>query len=203
MLGSGMAKERSRGGFGDDCGVNEENDGSSLEEDDDCAYLNCGEWNQVEIGGEGGRSKTMRTEDEYKVMFTFATMGEMSNYMRLTKVLKKAFGNIKSAKYLSNNRVRVFCLNKKQQEIAIKIKELGGIGVICHVPGVENGIKGVIYGVPLPLTDEVLRNQITGIKVTEVKRLTSNRYGKREMSTTVVIGMNEKILPVNVKIALT
>lgn len=36
-------------------------------------------------------------------MFTFATMGEMSNPMRLTKVLKKAFGNIKSAKYLSNN----------------------------------------------------------------------------------------------------
>lgn len=30
--------------------------------------------------------------------------------------------------------------------------------------------------------------------------MTSNRNGKREMSTTVVIDMNEKILPVNVKI---
>lgn len=72
--------------------------------------------------------------------------------------------------------------------------------MICHVPGVENGIKGVIYGVPLSLNDEVLRNQITCIKVTEVKRLASNRNGKREMCTTVVMGMNEKILPVNVKI---
>lgn len=52
----------------------------------------------------------------------------------------------------------------------------------------------------MTLTDEILRKQITGIKVTEVKWLTSNRNGKREMSTTVVIDMNEKILPVNVKI---
>lgn len=56
----------------------------------------------------------MRTEDECKVMFTFATMGDISNPVRLAKVLKKAFGNIKSAKYLSNNQVLVFCLNKKQ-----------------------------------------------------------------------------------------
>ncbi len=44
--------------------------------------------------------------------------------------------------------------------------------MICHVSGVENEIKEMIYGVPLSLTDEVLRNQITGIKVTEVKCLT-------------------------------
>lgn len=37
-----------------------------------------------------------------------------------------------------------FCLNKKQQEMAIKIKEWGGIGVKCNVPGEENGIKGVM-----------------------------------------------------------
>ncbi len=63
----------------------------------------------------------MRTEDENKVMFTFATMGEISNPVRLAKVLKKAFGDIKSAKYLSDNQMLVFCLNKKQ-EMAIKIK---------------------------------------------------------------------------------
>ncbi len=63
----------------------------------------------------------MWTEDEYKVMFTFATMGEMSNPVRLAKVLKKACGDIKSAKYLSDNQVLVFYLNKKQ-EMAIKIK---------------------------------------------------------------------------------
>lgn len=77
-----------------------------------------------EFTGEG-RSKTIRKEDEYKVILMIETMDEMSNPMRLTKVLKKAVGEIKSARYLTNNRVIVFCLNKKQQEMFIKMKELG------------------------------------------------------------------------------
>lgn len=60
-----------------------------------------------------GRSKTMRKEDEYKVILMFETLGEISNPMRLTKILRKAVGEIKSARYLTNNRVIVFCLNKK------------------------------------------------------------------------------------------
>lgn len=44
-----MVKERHSGGFSDDCGVNEENERRSIEEEDDFADLNCGEWNQVEL----------------------------------------------------------------------------------------------------------------------------------------------------------
>lgn len=150
-------------------------------------------------GGGEGRSKTMRKEDEYKVILMFETMDEMSNPMRLTKVLKKAVGEIKSARYLTNNRVIVFCLNKKQQEMFIKMKELGGLRVKCHVPGEVNGIKGVITGVPMSLSDEVLRNQLMNEKVIDVKRLSSNRNGKKEPCKTVMITVNGKKLPEKVK----
>lgn len=209
-----MAKERQRGGLSDDCGVNEENEGGSVDEEDNSVNMYCEEWSQVEqtsqkrkergsdseqFYGEGARNKTMRKEDEYNVTLTFETIGEMSNPMRLTKVLKKAVGDIKSARNLTNNRVLVFCLIKKQQKMVIKMKELGGIGVKCHVPGEMNVVKGVITGVPVSLTDEMLKKQIMG-EVTEVKRLTSNRNGKREVSTTVMVVVNGKILPDDVKI---
>lgn len=79
------------------------------------------------------------------------------------------------------------------------MKELGGQGVKCHMPGEVNGIKGVITGVPVSLTDEILRNQLMSEKVIDVKRLTSNRNEKRELSTTVMITVNGKLLPENVK----
>lgn len=123
------AKERQHGRLSDSCGVNEEKEGGSLDEDESNSR-NFGDWSQAEqmsqkrkergsdseefVGGGEGRSKTMRKEDEYKVILTFETMGEMSNPMRLTKVLRKTVGEIKSARYLTNNRVIVMCINKKQ-----------------------------------------------------------------------------------------
>ncbi len=80
-----------------------------------------------------------------------------------------------------------------------KMKEFGGVGVKCHVPGEVNSIKGVITGVPMSLSDEILKKQVMSEKIIDVKRLTSNRNGKREPSTTVMITVNGKLLPENVK----
>jgi len=209
-------KERQHGRLSDSCGVNEENEGGNLDEEDESNNMNSDEWIQVEqmsqkrkergsdseeIAGRDGRSnvKTMRKEDEYKVILLFETMGEMSNPMRLTKILRKTVGEIKSARYLTNNRVIVICMNKKQQDMLVKMKEFGGVGVKCHVPGEVTDIKGVITGVPMCLTDEILRNQLMSEKVIDVKRLTSNKNGKRELSTTVMITVSGKLLPENVK----
>lgn len=60
-----------------------------------------------------------------------------------------------------------------------KMKELGGLGVQCHVPGEVSGIKGVIFGVPISLSDETLRNQLMSEKVIEVKRLIKQKREKR------------------------
>lgn len=210
-----MAARKQHGSLSDSCGVNEESEGGNLDEEDDSNNMNYDDWTQVEqmsqkrkergsdseefAGAGEGRSKTMRKEDEYKVILMFETMGEMSNPMRLTKILRKAVGEIKSARYLTNNRVIVFCLNKKQQEMMTKMKEFGGAGVKCHVPGEVNSIKGVITGVPMSLSDEILKKQVMSEKIIDVKRLTSNRNGKREPSTTVMITVNGKLLPENVK----
>lgn len=91
------AKERQHGGLSDSCGVNEENEGGSLDKEDESNSMNFGDWSRAEqmsqkrkergsdseevAGGGEGRSKTMRKEDEYKVILTFETMGEMSNPM--------------------------------------------------------------------------------------------------------------------------
>lgn len=124
----------------------------------------------------------------------------INNPKKFTKIIKKSIGNIKSARYLSNNRVLLFCVDKKQQEIALTIKELGGKAVKCYVPGELDNLKGVIMGVPISLSDEVLKAQIANEMVTEVKRLLSSRNGNKERSTTVVLTFNCKNLPERVKI---
>lgn len=88
----------------------------------------------------------------------------------------------------------------KQQETALKIKELGGAAVKCHVPGELNQLKGMTTGVPVSLSDEVLKTQIINKMVMEVKRLQANRNGRKEISTTVVITFKCKKLLERIKI---
>lgn len=72
-----------------------------------------------------------------------------------------------------------FFVLTKSNEIALTIKELGGKAVRCYVPGELDHLKGVIMGVPVSLSNEVLKAQITNEMVTDVKRLLSSRNGKK------------------------
>ncbi len=69
---------------------------------------------------------------------THQTNGNINNPMKFTKIIKKALGNVNSARFLSNNCALIFCVNRKQQENALKIKELGGAAVKCHVQYLAN-----------------------------------------------------------------
>lgn len=183
------------------------------DDDDDSSVIDSEGWSQIpdasnkrknrdsesddNITEVGGINKTRKMEVEYKVIVAFSGIVEnINNPMKLMKIIKKSIGNIKSARYLSNNRILLFCVDKKQQEIALMIKELGGTAVKCHVPGELDNLKGVIMGVPVSSSDEVLKAQITNETVTEVKRLPFSRNGK----STVVLTFNCKNLPERIKI---
>lgn len=195
----------------------EKMDAGSMDDEDDSSVIDSGGWSQItdasnkrknrdsESDDNNSRvviNKTRKMEVENKVMVAFSgTVKNINNPMKLTKMIKKSIGNIKSARYLSNNRVLLFCVDKKQQEIALMTKELGGgKPVKCYVPGELDNLKGVITGVPVAISNEVLKAQITNDMVTEVNRLLSSRNGKKESSTTVVLTFNGKNLPERIKI---
>ncbi len=187
-------------------------DAGSMDDEDDSSIVDSEGWSQVpdasnklknresesddNITEIGGNNKTRKMEVEYKVIVAFSEKIEnINNPMKFTKIIKKALGNVNSARYLSNNRALLFCVNRKQQENALKIKELGGAAVKCHVPGEFDHLKGVILGVPVSLSEEVLKTQIKNEIVTEVRRLQSSKNGRKEDSTTVVLTFNCKNLP--------
>lgn len=70
-------------------------------------------------GGESPASKGRRIEeDEVKVLMKFnvdISKHDISNPMRLTKLIREAVGEVVSARYISNNKVIVFCKSSQQK----------------------------------------------------------------------------------------
>lgn len=56
-------------------------------------------------------------------------------------------------------------------------------------------IQGVISGIPTDISEEQIKDNMTGAKVLEVKRLTTTRNGEKCNSLSVMIKFNESKLP--------
>jgi len=133
-------------------------------------------------------------QEEWKVIITLSNDKGHFHPVQMTKAIEKEMGKIKYAKLLNNRRMLISAVNKKQQEMILKMSNLGGGNIKVHVPGMVAKIRGVISNVPLEMSVEDVKREIRGGKVLEVKRLQTNKDGVKSDSLSVLL-VFEKSLP--------
>ena len=158
-------------------------------------------------GGNGDESLASKgrrmEEDEFKVLMKFnedISKHDISNPMRLTKLIKEAVGEVVSARYISNNRIIVFCKSSQQKQKALSLSKLGKEDVECVEVGVRDGTKGVITGVPMNISEEVMKTCMEGGTLVKATRFHTTKEGKKVPSTTILLQFSELQLPKRVMI---
>lgn len=160
-------------------------------------------WSEASSGGERSPRSTAKRisanvnakesrddvdqQEDWKVIITLSNDKGHFHPVQVTKAIEKAFGKIKYAKLLSNRRILISAINKKQQERIMKMGSLGGGKITVHIPGTAAKLRGVISNVPLEMSMEEVKKEIQGGKVIEVKRLQTNKSGVKSDSLSVFI----------------
>lgn len=82
-------------------------------------------------------------------------------------MIREKVGEILHAKVLSNGNVSIFCKSEAQRTKAMSIKNLDGRVVESYIPGFshDQGLKGVIYGVDIAISEYELLRYLEGAEV--------------------------------------
>lgn len=149
--------------------------------------------------GETQRPK-MRRDGEFVVIVKLKGTGTTLNKMQLAEHLAKEIGNFQYAKALANGRVLVVCHSKSQQERALALTSLNECNVEVYAPGTGSKAKGVIYGVPIEISDEDILRKVKGAKVSEAKRFQITKDNMRVASQTVLLTFESQSIPRRIEI---
>lgn len=170
-------------------------------------------WSETSSGGESTPKQTTKKirakpngssrldddkQEEWKVIITLSNDKGHFHPVHVTKAIEKEIGKIKYAKLLNNRRILISAVNKKQQEMILKMSNLGGGKIKAHVPGMAAKLRGVISNVPLEMSMEDVKNEIQGGNVIEAKRFQINKGGVKSDSMTVLL-VFEKVMPTEVQ----
>lgn len=147
-------------------------------------------------GDMGKRTRKEQSVREYKVLVKLLKEG--TNFddwspALLTVALQKAFGEV-SAKKIRSGLLMV-CKDEEQQKRAIKVGKLNGFEIKCTVASDRRLVKGVISGIPLSESVDVIKESITNVKVREARRLKTKRDGALTDSLSIVLTFDEPELP--------
>lgn len=114
------------------------------------------------------------------------------NPLRVTTALENQISRGFQAKILSNGLLRVCCKDEKQYE---DTKEVGKLvaKVERFVPRETQGLKGVIYGVYVGLSEKEILDNIKGGRVTEVLRF--KRKEGSDGDSPVLLTFSDGVLP--------
>lgn len=146
----------------------------------------------------GGSRYDDDKQDEWKIIITLSNDKGHFHPVQVTKAIEKEIGKIKYAKLMSNRRILISTLSKKQQEMVLKMSSLGGGKIKVHVPGMAAKLRGVISNVPLEMSIEDVKKEIQGGKVIEAKRLQTNKSGVKLDSLSILL-VFEKTMPSEVQ----
>lgn len=141
--------------------------------------------------------------DELKVILKFKEDGGIQKVspIVLTKELRRVVGEIKIAKVLNNGDLMIVCNSEEQRKKMLKIKVMCKQEVVSSkIVGQRQWVSGVISGVPLGVSMEELKSNISGGKIVGARRLLMNREGNRMESLSVEIRFDGAILPDKVKL---
>lgn len=136
--------------------------------------------------------------EEFKVFMSLAKEGTSFsewNPIRLTKVINKEIGEVRSAKILRNGSLLIMCRDGGQQGKALRINKLEGKAVKCTLARSRKLIRGVVSGIPVKISADEVKENVTNVRVNEVKRLKASRDGVKRDSLSVMIAFDEERLP--------
>jgi len=128
----------------------------------------------------------------------------LQNPIIVKRTITAAIGDVRSIK-VKDDHIIITCQNPTQKITALQLSDIHGQSVKVSPPGSNNRkpqnpsgeklSKGIIFGVPLSLTDEDIIEETTS---SSVRRLTKFINGKRENTETVVLTFTQ--LPERVNI---
>lgn len=147
---------------------------------------------------DGRGNVTERKREDFNIIIKLAQEGASFgdwNPIQLTKSISKEIGEVRSAKILRDGSLIIICKDGEQQGKAIKINKINGKKVHCSLMNDRKWVRGVITGIPVNVTAENIKGNVTNAKVSEARRLKTNRNGIRSDSLSVLVTFDEKRLP--------
>lgn len=93
-------------------------------------------------------------------------------------------------KTLANGELLVICKSEGQQKKTLLLKSLNKCALEVYVPGGNNRVKGVIYGVPVDIKISEIVQKIKKGQVIDAKCFQVMRNGKKIDSQTVLWTFN-------------
>lgn len=147
---------------------------------------------------EGGAAVAGERREEFKVIASLVQKGASFsdwNPIRLTKIISREIGEVRSAKILRNGALLIICRDEGQQKRAIRMNKIEDREVQCTLARSRKLVRGVVTGIPIRVSDEDVKGNVTNAKVREVKRLKANRNGIKSDSLSVLITFDEERLP--------
>lgn len=136
-------------------------------------------------------------DEEFKVIFKVrdgkGSFGSISP-LKLSSAINQEIGDIRHAKTMANGMLMIICKSSEQQKKACKVKNLNGKGVEGFIPGNNESI-GVIYNVSFEITEEDLKSNLKGGKVTKARRLGKKQRDDGRESSAVMLTFMEETLP--------
>lgn len=147
---------------------------------------------------DGRGNVTERKREDFNIIIKLAQEGASFgdwNPIQLTKSISKEIGEVRSAKILRDGSLIIICKDGEQQGKAIKINKMNSKKVHCSLMNDRKWVRGVITGIPVNVTAEDIKGNVTNAKVSEARRLKTNRNGIRSDSLSVLVTFDEKRLP--------
>lgn len=150
--------------------------------------------------GESRRLKERRVGEFNVIVKLSGNGGRGINPIKLAELLGEEIGSFQHAISLTNGRILVECNSKCQQEKALALKSLKKFDVEVYVPGTRTKAKGVIYGVPLGISNNEIMQEINSEVVVEAKRIQVTRNSVKVDSQTVVLTFKSQTIPRRVQL---
>ena len=99
------------------------------------------------------------------------------NPVTIAKSINKCIGNSEVQIKPVKTGILVTCRNVKQKRSLFNIDKIGNIPVKAQE--IQNHVRGVIYGVPVEMNDEEIKNELKSQKVVEAKRMKKKTTPKK------------------------
>lgn len=139
-----------------------------------------------------------RRREDYKVIVKPAQEGASFgnwNPIQLTQSINNEIGEVRCTKILRNGSLLIICRDGGQQGRAIRMKQINGRKVQCTLTRDRNLVRGVVTGIPVNVSADVVKGNVKNAKVSEVKHLKANRNGIKCDSLSIMITFDEEKLP--------
>lgn len=122
------------------------------------------------------------------------------NPLKVSEAVYKIVGEVYTVKTLRDGNLLIVCKDRDQQQGLMRCKTLLGKAVKPQIWEERGRAMGVISGVSTDVTEEEIKVNIRGVRVSNVKWLPYTRDGVKRPSMSVMLALDEDKLPERIRI---